>query len=123
LPDISFGSDGKVTFPTKYHGEVTLSKDKWETICNCPERYYYRLNGEKIPTTLVTPDHVRHHKDIETQFFYYKKFEKFTIVENVEGPAPFRFMAVIIDTATQRICTVYPVDKPKSGKEYKLEGP
>lgn len=122
MPDISFGSDGKVTFPTKYHGEVTLSKDKWDTICNRPERYYYRLNGEKIPTTLVTPDLVRHHRDIETQFFYYKKFDKFTIVENVEGPVPFKFMTVIIDTATQRICTIYPVEKPKSGKEYKPKG-
>jgi hypothetical protein len=123
LPDISFRADGTVSFPTKYHGEVTLSRQKWDTICDQSERFYYRHNGEKIPTTLVTPDFVRHHKDTATQFIYYKAFDKFTIVENVEGPVPCKFMAVVIDAATQRVCTVYPTIKPKSGsKEYKPEG-
>jgi len=124
LADISFRPDGKATFPTKHHGEVTLSREKWDTICDQPERFYYRLNGEKISTTLVTPDFVRHHKDNTTQFIYYKAFEKFTIVEGVEGPVPCKFMSVVIDTATQRVCTVYPTDKPKSGsKEVKPVGP
>jgi hypothetical protein len=41
VPDIVFGKDGKASFPTKYHGEVTLSKVKWEIICGQKERHYY----------------------------------------------------------------------------------
>jgi hypothetical protein len=72
VPDINFGKDGKAIFPTKYHGEVTLSKTKWDIICNEPERHYYRFNGEKIATTLVNPDSVRRHQHEQRQFFYYK---------------------------------------------------
>lgn len=120
MPDISFGPSGKITFPTKYHGEVTLSKAKWDQICAQPERYYYRHNGDKIPTTLIAPDHCRYHKSIGSQYIYYKKFESFKLAERIEGPLPCKYFAVVIDTATQRICTVYPTDKPKPGtKEYK----
>jgi len=122
LADISFRSDGRVTLPTRYHGEVTLSQGKWNEICAEPERFHYRHNGEKIPTTLITPDSVRHHSSTASQFIYYKRFDKFKIAENVEGPMACKFMAVVIDTATQRVCTVYPTNKPKSGsKEYKPE--
>jgi hypothetical protein len=94
---------------------VTLSQAKWNTICSQPERYYYRHNGEKVSTTLIAPDYVRHHKTISTQFLYYKKFE--------DGPLPCNYFVVVIDTATQRICTVYPTEKPRPGtKEYKPEG-
>lgn len=124
MPDILFGADDKVTFPTKYHGDVTLSKQKWDKICGQEERYYYRHNGDKISTTLIAPDFVRHHKDISTQFFYYKAFDRIAISEYVQGPTIQKLMAVVIDTATQRVCTVYPTDAPKSGsKEYKPEEP
>lgn len=123
MADISFGSDGKAIFPTKHHGEVSLSQGKWDQICSQPERFYYRHNGEKIPTALIAPDHVRHHKNIADQFIYYKKFDSFKIADNVEGPMLCKLMAVVIDTATQRVCTVYPTDKPKVGsREYKPEG-
>ena len=119
MPDITFGEDGLAVFPTKYHGEVTLSRAKWDQICSQPERFYYRYNGEKVSTTLVAPDYVRHHKYVQTQFLYYKKFESFQIAERIDGPMPCQFMAVVIDTATQRICTLYPTNKPKTGtKEY-----
>jgi hypothetical protein len=72
VPDIAFGDDGLVVFPTKHHGNVILSKIKWAIICNEPERHYYRYNGEKIATTLINPDQIRHHKHNENQLFYYK---------------------------------------------------
>lgn len=123
MSDISFRSAGKVIFPTRYHGEVSLSRKKWDEICGEPERFFYRHNGEKIATTLVVPDFVRKHKLIGSQFIYYKRFESFKILEGVESSMPCKFMAVVIDTATQRVCTVYPTDKVKSGaKEYKPEG-
>jgi len=122
LADISFDSKGRITFPTKYHGEVTFSKWKWDDICSQPERYYYRHNGEKIATTLIAPDEVRCNKTEQTQLVYYKEFRSFKIAEGIEGPMPVKFMAVIIDTATKRICTIYPVDKPKLGKAYRPEG-
>lgn len=123
MPDIVFGVGNNVTYPTKYHGEVTLSKRKWDEICAEPERFYYRHNGEKVPTTLIAPDLVRHSTCKDTQLIYYKQFEKFKISEGVEAQFAVKLMAVIIDTATQRICTVYPTNKPKSGtKEYKPEG-
>jgi hypothetical protein len=119
LPDIAFDADKRARFPTKYHGEVSLSEGKWWDICARPERYYYRLNGDKIGTTLVHPDLVRHHEKEPNQFIYYKAFQKFQIVEGVEAPSLLKLMAVVIDVATEKICTVYPTDKPKAGKEYK----
>ena len=119
MPDIIFDSTGRVWFPTKYSGEVSLSEEKWNKICSQPERYYYRHNGEKIATTLINPDYVRHHKTEETQLIYYKKFDAVKIAEEITGPVPCKFFAVIIDTDTGRVCTVYPVKAPKEGKEYK----
>lgn len=123
MADIVFDSDCRITFPSKYHGDVSLSRAKWNQICSEPERFYYRHNGEKVATTLVNPDFVRHHKTIASQLIYYKRFDSFKIAERVEGPMPCKLMAVVIDTATQRVCTVYPTDKPKAGsKEYKPAG-
>jgi hypothetical protein len=119
LADISFGTNGRIKFPTKYHGQISFSKAKWDDICSRPERFFYRYNGDKVATTLVNPDLVRHHKKFANQFIYYKQFKSFKIAENVEGPMPCKHMAVVIDTHTKRICTVYPTDKPKLGKEYK----
>ena len=119
MADIYFEDDGKARFLTRHHGEVTLSKKKWDEICGEPERDYYHLNGDKIPTTLIAPDTVRHHASIDTQFIYYKHFDKIMLKPNIEVPAPVKLMAVVIDTETGRVCTVYPTDKPKSGgKEY-----
>lgn len=114
----------KYRFPViPLEGDVSLSQAKWNQICSEPERFYYRHNGEKVATTLVNPDFVRHHKTIATQLIYYKRFDSFKIAERVEGPMPCKLMAVVIDTATQRVCTVYPTDKPKAGsKEYKPAG-
>jgi hypothetical protein len=120
VPDIAFGQDGKAVFPTKYHGEVTLSAAKWSVICSQPERAYYRHNGEKIGTTLVNPDKVRHHKHEPSQFFYYKNFPKISINDGIEfGPLGGVYFAVVIDEATGKVCTAYPVTEPKAGKEYK----
>ena len=74
MADIVFGSDGKASFPTKWHGDVTLSRGKWEEICREPERHYYRHNGEKIATALINPDLVRHHEKKLSQLLYYKAF-------------------------------------------------
>jgi hypothetical protein len=121
LPDITF-VNGSVTFPTRHHGEVTLSERKWNDICGKPERQYSRYNGDKVATTRVAPDHVRHHKHEKSQFLYYKQFEAFKLSEGVQVSLGAKFMAVVIDTNTQRVCTVYPVDEPKTGKEYKPAG-
>ena len=120
MPNITFDADGKTSFPTKYHGEVTLSKTKWDIICAAPERLHYKFNGEKIATTLINPDSVRRHKTEASQFFYYKRFSSITLdgVVAVTRPSGVYF-AVVIDDGTKRICTVYPVDTPKPGKEYK----
>jgi len=103
---------------------MSLSQAKWDQICGQPERYYYRLNGDKIATTLVAPDMVRHHASIASQYFYYKRFEKFTLAEGIEAAVPSaKLMVVVVDTATRRVCTVYPTDKPKAGsQEYKPDG-
>ena len=120
MADISFDSSGKAHFPTKHHGEVTLSKGKWDTICGQPERLYYRYNGEKIATTLINPDEVRHHRKEPTQFFYYKQFSTIRLSIDVEVPLKgCRYFAVVIDQSTGRICTVYPVPKPKEGQKFK----
>lgn len=120
MPDIVFGKDGKATFPTKYHGEVTLSKGKWDIICAEPERAYYRFNGEKVATTLINPDSVRHHRHEPNQFFYYKKFLNINLNGGVEIGAFWGvYFAVIIDVDSGRICTVYPVEQPKPGKAFK----
>jgi hypothetical protein len=118
LPDIEFDDDGRVRLLTKHHGEVTLSKANWENhICGKPERYHYRLNGEKVATTLIAPDHVRRHASRSKQFVYYKSFPKWQIVPGVQGPS--LMMAVVIDEETQRVATVFPVQKPKTGMEFK----
>lgn len=120
MPDISFGPSGKAVFPTKHHGDVTLSQGKWRTISSEPERQYYRFNGEKVATTLINPDYVRHHKSEPSQFFYYKKYQTIRISDSVEvSPGNGVYFAVIVDSATKRVCTVYPVAKPKTGKEFK----
>lgn len=119
MANIAFGTDGKADFPTKYHGYVTLSSTKWAIICGKPERSFYQFNGEKIATTLISPDQVRHHAKEPTQLFYYKRFTSLQLSAGVETPCPQGvWYAVIIDTATGRICTVYPVPTPKPGKAY-----
>lgn len=75
------------------------------------------FNGDKVATTLIAPDVVRHHTSIRTQFLYYKKFPKWQLAAGVEGPA--MMMAVVIDTEAQRVCTMFPVHQPKRGREYK----
>lgn len=119
MADISFGSKGRVQFPTKYHGEVSLSERKWSLICSQPERRYYKYNGDKIPTTLINPDLVRHHKVFRRQFLYYKKFDRYKITETSEIPLRSGFCCVIIDASTKRICTVFPTRKIKKGREFK----
>ncbi len=120
MPDITFGKDGKVAFPTKYHGEVSLSKAKWEMICSAPERRYYPFNGEKVGTTLVNPDVVRKHRTEPSQFFYYKRFPSINLVGSVEATPPGGvYFAVVVDDSAKRICTVYLVQQPKPGKAFK----
>jgi len=116
LADIEFDDDEKARLLTKHHGEMTLSQAKWSVICGKPERYFYHLNGDKVATTLIAPDVVRHHTSNAAQFFYYKRFPKWQLMAGVEGPA--MMMAVVIDTETQRVCTVFPVQQPKPGREY-----
>src|SRR5258708_38906694 len=104
MPNITFDANGRAVYPTRYHGEVTLSKDKWEIICAAPERLYYKFNGEKIATTLINPDSVRRHKTEPSQFFYYKRFSNITLdgVLAVNPPSGVYF-AVVIDDGTKRI--------------------
>ena len=117
MPDITFGKDGRAVFPTRYHGDVALSQGKWDTICSQPERLHYRLNGEKIATTLINPDSVRIHQHEPHQFFYYKRFTKLSINDGVDITYQSGvYFAVVIDANTGRICTVFPVETPKLGK-------
>jgi hypothetical protein len=120
VADIIFGDNGFAVFPTKHHGDVTLSEAKWNTICSQPERAYYRHNGEKIGTTLINPDQVRLHKHEPNQFLYYKKFSKITLSEGVETtPIWGIYFAVVIDVESGKICTIYPVREPKTGKSFR----
>jgi hypothetical protein len=117
---INFGSDGKVVFHTKYHGDVTLSKAKWDVICEKPERQHYPFNVDKIATTLVNPDFVRHHRIEATQFFYYKQFPSINLSDTVTiHPPTSVWFAVIVDSSTSRVCTMFPVAHPKTGKQFK----
>lgn len=118
MPDIVFNTNGRANFPTKYHGDVSLSRAKWDTICERPERSHYRHNGEKIGTTLVNPDHIREHRTEDHQMIYYKYFPEIRLNEYIAVPRG-QYFAVIIDCCLSRVCTAYPVDKPKPGKDYK----
>lgn len=122
MPDISFDASGHARFATRFHGEVTLSKAKWDEVCSEPERTHYRFNGDKVGTTLVNPDLVRYSNGYPNQFHYYKKFESMKLNENISIPGGrFPYFCVIVDAKSRRVCTTYPVDKPKPGKEYKDE--
>ena len=121
MPDIVFDKNNRANFPTRYHGDVSISKAKWDEICQEPERFYYKENAEKISTALVNPEYVRHSRTRDNQFIYYKKFDTIKI-GNREISAHVKYWAVVIDVGTQRVCTVYPTVKPKTGKEYKGEG-
>jgi hypothetical protein len=117
---INFPPDGVVRLPTKHHAIVTLSEWKWQLICSKPERSFYFANGAKVATTLITPDSVRHHKTESTQFIYYKLFASIYLQTGGEiRPHGGVYFAVIIDTNTSRVCTVYPVQRPKPGKLFK----
>ncbi len=97
---------------------------KWDKICSEPERTYYRSNGDKVGTTLVNPDVVRYSNNYPNQFHYYKKFGSMKLSDEVEVPTglfPFPYFCVIVDAQTKRICTSYPVQRPKPGKEFKGE--
>ena len=118
MPDLNFGKNNRAHFPTQYHGEISISKDKWDEICQEPERFYYKENGEKLATTLINPEIVRHSKHGDDKFIYYKKFETIKI-GNREVSTRIQYWAVAIDSETKRICTVYPTSKPRMGKEYK----
>lgn len=75
-------------------------------------------------TTLINPDNVRHSSHYPKQFHYYKKFATMKLNESLEVPTgnfPFPYFCVIIDETTGRVCTSYPVSKPKPGKEYKAK--
>lgn len=118
MGDLTFPKEGKITLPTKYHGDVTLSKGKWNDICSKPERAFYRFNGEKIATTLINPDNVRYHHREEKQFFYYKRFNAIKLNDTVEIDQ-LKYFAVIINAESKRVCTIYPVAKPREGNEFK----
>ena len=119
MADIQFGEDGICKFKSKHHGELTLSKTKWDIICGEPERQYYRENGDKVATTLINPDEVRRSMRTQNQWLYYKKFMRILSDKGVEVPwSGGIYFAVVIDEATSRICTVYPVEKPKPGKAF-----
>lgn len=120
MPNFTFNENNRVELPTKHHGVVSLSKTKWEEICQQPERFYYKDNAEKISTALVNPDYVRHSHNYRDQIIYYKKFDTFQL-GNKTMNSFVKYWAVIIDCKTKRICTVYPTPKPKTGKEYKTE--
>ena len=118
MPDLTFDRKNRADFPTRYHGQVSISKEKWDEICQEPERFYYRENAEKLATTLINPDYVRHHRIYDNQLIYYKKFDVIKI-GGKETEARINYWAVVIDIATKRICTVFPTQKPKKGREYK----
>ena len=121
MPDLTFSKDDRAHFPTKYHCEVSISRAKWDEICQEPERFFYRDNAEKIATALVNPDYVRYSHKHTNQFIYYKKFDTIKI-GNKEVDSKVKYWAVIIDSTTNRVCTVYPTPNPKKSKEYKGEG-
>ena len=120
MPDLTFNQEQRAIFPTRYHGDVSISKAKWDEICQEPERFYYRENAEKVATTLVNPDEVRYSRNYDNQFIYYKKFEAIKI-GNREVNSKVKYWAVVIDIVTERICTIYPTPRPKAGSEYKGE--
>ena len=122
MPDISFDASGSARFTTRHHGDVSLSKVKWDKVCSEPERTYYRFNGDKIGTTLINPDVVRYSQKYQGQFHYYKKFASMHLNEQIEVPTgkfPFPYFCVIIDETAKRVCTCYPVQNPKPGQEFK----
>ena len=117
MPDLTFDKTNRYHFTTKHHGEVSISKAKWDEVCQEPERFYYRENAEKIATTLINPEYVRYSKNYPSQFIYYKKFESIKIGGR-EGSSNIPYWSVVIDESTKRVCTLYPTPKPKAGKEY-----
>jgi hypothetical protein len=41
------------------------------------------------------------------------------MIGNKEVEARIKYWAVVIDSGTKRVCTVYPTPKPRMGKEFK----
>ena len=121
MPDLSFNQDNRNYFPTKYHGEISISKEKWREICQEPERFYYRENADKIATTLINPDMVQINNNYKNQVIYYKYFETI-LYQGKELNLVIKWWAVVVDFVTKKVCTVYPVHKPKKGTEYKNGG-
>ena len=121
MPDLTFSQDGRAFFPTKQHGDVSISKEKWDEICKEPERFYYRENAEKIATSLINPDNVRVNSNYKNQVIYYKHFETI-LYQGKELSLVVKCWAVVVDFVTKKVCTVYPVRKPKKGVEYKNGG-
>ena len=120
MGSLLFDKEGFAKLPTKHHGDITLSKWKWDEICREPERTWYRFNEEKIATTLIVPDEVKHNSKYAGQIIYYKAFDSYKIFENVEVPAQqqFRYFCIVIDPEREKVCTVMPRDKPKKGQEF-----
>jgi hypothetical protein len=117
VPNVDFDESGHAKFITKYHKEVTLSRNKWDIICAKPERKHLVFNGEKIATALVNPDEVRKSQDNEDIFFYSKKVDRYVLSEGVTATPrkDMGYFVVIIDAKKGRVCTVYPTSKPKAG--------
>lgn len=120
MPDFVFNDRDRVELATKHHGLISLSKVKWEEICQEPERFFYRDNAEKVSTTLVNPDYIRHSLKYKDQVIYYKEFDTLKLGDK-EINSLVKFWAVVVDCITCRVCTIYPTPKPKKGKEYKEE--
>ncbi len=125
MPDISFPSNGRAVFSTKHHGDFTLSKKVWDEKCSYPERSYFRYNGEKIGTILINPDCIYVSDKHPNQLKYYKEFDRIALSDKITVPTNKhnKMWAVIVDEATRYVCTIYPTEKPRSGKEYKQGKP
>lgn len=120
MTELVFDDSGSAHFQSGFDGEVRLSKATWENhILGRPERGHLKFNAQKIPTTLIHPDHVRESlSDGPEVHLYYKEFPRWRADETIELPTPkfMKYVVVVVDTKKRLIMTAYETGKIKQGK-------
>jgi len=114
---VVFDPSGYAVFPTKQHGEIRLSKIKWDKICSQPERGHLVFNADVVATTLVNPDQITRSRDNEEIFFYSKSIDIYRIRPQVKATPPkgMGCLVIVVNGVKKRFVTAYPTNKTKVG--------
>lgn len=93
-----------------------LRRNTWNIKTKQPERWYLKFNFDKIELTIAYPEEVRRSTKRADSKILYRKFSQMTIAPNITASWD-GYIAVVIDTKTNRIQTIYPTRKIKEGEK------